>query len=311
MPVDCRFSAAGALGYVVPSWSHDMNVTRGDAVLTVTLEVEGETVESFGASKRAVFRATMAEVLGVDVSSVEVAVFARSEEEPLEGSLAGSSSYGSHGSGEDRRLSGGGIEIVVTIRSSEVAAVAAASEALRDEAFGAQLTEKLEHRGVELAGSVRVDADSVVVEVEAGVGAPTAAPTASPTRLPTQSPTRSPTTSPTLSPTQSPTISPTGVPTPQPTPLPLCDVRSMSQAKVDCMLSGGCALPEGCHFSAAAALGYDVSSWSHDMDLEGPPPTPRPTLSPTMSPTLSPTPSPTPNLCTLTCAAMCSMGSGS
>ena len=80
----------------------------------------------------------------------------------------------------------------------------------------------------------------------------------------------------------------------------------MSQATVDCMLSGGCALPVDCTFNASDAFGYGTPSWSHEMDVEGGSrPTPRPTASPTTSPTTSPTPAPTPNLCTRTCMAVC------
>ena len=132
LPLNCTFSATVALGYLVPSWSHGINVTVGDTVLTVTMEVEGETVESFDAGKQVAFRDSVAAVLGVDASLVELTIRALPAHESSlqDGSWAsGSYEYGSGGDAS-RRLSGGGIEIVVTVRSSEGAVLEAAQASL-------------------------------------------------------------------------------------------------------------------------------------------------------------------------------------
>ena len=74
LPLDCNFSVSAALGYSVPSWTHDMNVTRGTSVLTVAMSLEDETVDSFDASKQAAFRESIAAVLEVDASMIELTV---------------------------------------------------------------------------------------------------------------------------------------------------------------------------------------------------------------------------------------------
>ena len=51
-----------------------MNVTRGTSVLTVAMSLEDETVDSFDASKQAAFRESIAAVLEVDASMIELTV---------------------------------------------------------------------------------------------------------------------------------------------------------------------------------------------------------------------------------------------
>ena len=74
MPVDCNFSVSAALGYSVPSWTHGMNVTASVSVLTVALSLKDETIDSFDASKQAAFRESIAAVLEVDASAVELTI---------------------------------------------------------------------------------------------------------------------------------------------------------------------------------------------------------------------------------------------
>ena len=123
-----------------------MNVTRGTSVLTVAMSLEDETVDSFDASKQAAFRESIAAVLEVDASMIELTV---RELAPrgMEGSGGGAGSgSGSYGGGGGRRLSVGGIEIIVTIRSTEASAIASASVALRAESFASDLSSALESR---------------------------------------------------------------------------------------------------------------------------------------------------------------------
>ena len=187
MPMKCNFDVASALGYVPAGWSHNMSdVLPGKTVLSVTIRVEGETVASFGTSKQALFRASVAAALSVDESLVTLTI------KPADGFWR-------------RLLSSGGIEIVVMVVSTEASVVEAAEAALHAPDFGETLSAQLEDRGVRLAGAVFVDASSINVVVEAPAGAPTVAPTAAPTQSPTLAPTSSPTLAPTLSPTTAPT----------------------------------------------------------------------------------------------------------
>ena len=170
-----------------------MNVTASVSVLTVVVSLKDETVDSFDASKRAAFRGSIAAVLEVDASTVELTI--RELLQGMEGSVmdagAGSGSYG----GTGRRLLGRGIEIVVTVRSTEATAIASASASARTESFSSDLSSALRSKGIE--SEVEVDASSVVVAQETAPGAPTPRPTPSPTASPTLSPTASPTGSPT------------------------------------------------------------------------------------------------------------------
>ena len=165
MPTECSFDVAAALGYVSVEWSHNMSgVLPGKTVLSVTIRVEGETVASFGTSKQALFRASVAAALSVDESLVTLAVRASSP----------ASSFSDGDEGGVRRLSGDGIEIVVMVVSTEASVVEAAEAALHAPDFGETLSARLEDRGVRLAGAVFVDASSINVVV-GGPAGPTGA----------------------------------------------------------------------------------------------------------------------------------------
>ena len=46
----------------------------------------------------------------------------------------------------------------------------------------------------------------------------------------------------------------------------MCNVSTIGDETLDCMLSGACDLPVDCNFSVAAAVGYLAPDWSHDLD---------------------------------------------
>ena len=48
----------------------------------------------------------------------------------------------------------------------------------------------------------------------------------------------------------------------------MCNVSTIGDETLDCMLSGACDLPADCSFSVAAAVGYLAPDWSHDLDTE-------------------------------------------
>ena len=46
----------------------------------------------------------------------------------------------------------------------------------------------------------------------------------------------------------------------------MCNMSTIGDETLDCMLSGACNLPVDCNFSVAAAVGYLAPDWSHDLD---------------------------------------------
>ena len=92
------------------------------------MALAGETVESFDAYKQAAFRTAVAATLGVDAERVTLEVRGVGRESSFAGAH-GSAGSGAYGSYPGRRLSGAGIEIVVTVRADS-ATVATAQTVL-------------------------------------------------------------------------------------------------------------------------------------------------------------------------------------